>query len=92
MPTIVVDHHLKDFDAWMEIFMNDPPPPVGKWRVIRGIDDPNRVQVIGEADASEVDEIKAFMASERMQEVFARVNEGSTRPVEFTWFDEVKPG
>ncbi len=92
MPTIVVDHHLKDFDAWLEIFMQHPPPKVGKWRLLRGVDDPNRVQVIGEAEASEVDEINAFMASDHMKEVFARVTEGSTRPLEFTWFDELKPG
>lgn len=91
MPTIVVDHHLKEFDAWLEIFVQNPPPQVGKWRLMRGVDDPDRVQVIGEANASEVDEINAFMDSDHMKDVFARVAESSTRPLEFTWFDEVKP-
>lgn len=92
MPTIVVDHHLKDFDSWFEIFRADPPPDVGRWRVARGIDDPNRVHVVGDMDTTEVEAVKEFLSSEHMQTVFARVNEGSTRPIEFIWLDDVSPG
>lgn len=92
MPIIVVDHHLKDFDKWFEIFSANPPPDTGRWRLIRGIDDPNRVQVSGEVSASEVEGVKDFMASERMQKVFRQVNEMSTSPLEFVWFDDVTPG
>lgn len=92
MPIIAVDHHLKDFDAWFEIFSSNPPPDIGKWRLIRGVDDPNRVRVVGEVAASEVEDVKEFMNSEKMQNVFNQVNEMSTIPLEFVWFDEVAPG
>ena len=91
MPIIAVDHQLKDFDAWFEIFRSNPPPDVGKWRIIRGMDDPNRVRVVGEITASEVEDVKDFMDSEKMQKVFSQVNEMSTSPLEFVWFDEVAP-
>ena len=92
MPTLVVDHHLKDFDSWIDIFTANPPPAFGKWRVARGIDDPNRVHVIGVIDESEVDAVKAHLDSEQMRRVFAAVSEGSTQPLEFTWFEDVAPG
>lgn len=91
MPTLVVDHHLKDFDSWFDTFKANPPPAFGQWRVVRGIDDRNRVQVIGEIDASEVDAVKAHLDSEQMRNVFAAVTEGSTQPLEFTWFEDVTP-
>ena len=92
MAVLVVDHHLKDFDTWFEVFSANPPPNIGRWRVARGIDDPNRVHVVGEMDASEVEDVKSFMASEAMQKVFAQVNEASTSPLEFTWLEDVTPG
>lgn len=92
MAVLVIDHHLEDFDAWFEVFSANPPPNIGRWRVARGIDDPNRVHVVGEMDASEVEDVKSFMASEAMQKVFARVNEASTSPLEFTWLEDVTPG
>jgi hypothetical protein len=92
MPIIVVDHHLKDFETWLEIFSANPPPDLGSWRLIRGIDDPNRVRVIGEMSDSEVDGVKDYFASERMQKVFKQVNEISTSPLEFVWFNDVTPG
>ena len=52
MPVLVVDSHVNNFDDWLEVFKANPPPELGSWRVLRGIDDPNRVQVIGELDAS----------------------------------------
>ena len=92
MAVLVVDHHLKDFDTWFEVFSANPPPNIGRWRVARGIDDPNRVHVVGEVAASEVEDVKSYMASEAMQNVFARVNEASTSPLEFTWLEDVTPG
>ncbi len=92
MPILVADHHVNNFDAWLEIFSANPPPELGSWRVLRGIDDPNRVRVVGELDASEVDGVKEFIASEKMQAVFKQVNEMSTQPMEIIWLDEVKLG
>ncbi len=92
MPVLVVDSHVNNFDDWLEVFKANPPPELGSWRVVRGIDDPNRVQVIGELDASEVDGVREFLASEKMQAVFEQVNETSTQPIEFIWLDEVKLG
>jgi hypothetical protein len=57
----------------------------------RGIDDPNRVQIVAELEPSEVKDFKAFLESERMQEVFRRVNAMSTAPVEFIWLEQVAP-
>ncbi len=91
MPILVCEHHLKDFDEWFKIFSANPPPKTGRWRVARGTDDPNRVHVVAELDASEVDEIKSFIASDEMQAVFSKVNEMSTAPLQFIWLDEVTP-
>ena len=54
-------------------------------------DDPNRVRVIGEMSVSEVEGVKDYFASERMQKVFKQVNEISASPIEFVWFDDVTP-
>ena len=91
MALVVVDHHLKDFDSWLEIFSANPPPDMGRWWVARGMDDRNRVYVIGEVQESEVDPVKSFLASDRMQKVFAEVNEVSTSPIEFVWLEDVTP-
>jgi hypothetical protein len=92
MPTIVVDHHLKDFESWFDVFKSNPPPDFGKWHVARGIDDPNRVHVVGVLDDSEVGALKEHFASENMKRVFAQVNENSTKPIEFIWLEDVTPG
>ena len=92
MPVLVADHQLKDFDAWFEMFAANPPPKIGRWRVLRGMDDPNRVRVVAEVEASEVDDVKRFIASPEMQSAFAKVNEMSTAPMEFIWLDDVTPG
>jgi hypothetical protein len=89
MPVVVVIHHLKDFDGWFKQFKANPPPPIGRWRVMRGTDDRSRVHVIGEVSAAEVKGVKDFMASKHMQDVFAHVNATSTAPVEVVWLDEV---
>ena len=54
MPVVVVVHRLKNFDEWIKIFKADPPPKVGRWRLLRGSDDRNRVHVVGDVAASEV--------------------------------------
>jgi hypothetical protein len=56
--------------------------------MLRGADDPNRVYVIGEVDASDVDAVNDFFASEKMQPVLAQANEMSTAPIEIVWLDE----
>ena len=56
------------------------------------MDDPNRVRVVAEVEASEVDDVKRFIASPEMQSAFAKVNEMSTAPMEFIWLDDVTPG
>lgn len=91
MATLVVDHHLKDFDSWFDTFKANPPPELGQWSVARGIDDPNRVHVIGVIEESDVDAVKEHLNSEQMQRVFVKVNEGSTAPIEFIWFEDVTP-
>ncbi len=88
MPVLIADHHLKDFDAWFALFKANPPPQIGSWRMVRGVDDPNRVYVIGEVDASEVDAIKDFLTSEKMRLLFVQINETSTAPIEFVWLDD----
>ncbi len=90
IPVLVADHHrLRRVDGDLH---RQPPPPVGHWRLLRGMDDPNRVLVIGEVDRTQVDQVKEFVSSERMQAVFAQVNAMSTKPREIVWLDEVKPG
>lgn len=91
MPVTVAIHHLKDFDAWLKIFKENPPPSVGHWRMLRGTDDRNCVHLVGELAASEVKTVKDFLASERMQDVFRRVNAMSTAPIEFVWLEEQTP-
>ncbi len=91
MPVALAIHRLKDFDTWIKIFKENPPPPVGRWRMLRGIDDRNRVHVVGELAASEVQTVRDFLASERMQDVFKRVNAMSTAPIEFIFLDEPTP-
>jgi hypothetical protein len=40
---------------------------------------------------SEVKDVKNFIESERMKDVFRRVNAMSTAPLEFIWLEEVTP-
>jgi hypothetical protein len=88
MPAVVVIHRLKNFDAWFTQFKANPPPKVGRWRVMRGADDRNRAHVVGELAAAEVPAVKEFLASPHMQGVFQAVNAMSTAPVEVVWLDE----
>jgi len=91
MATLVIIHHLKDVDEWIKLFKANPPPQVGRWRLLRGTDDRNRVHVVGEVAASEVSAVKEFVASDRMKDVFQRVNAMSTAPLEFVWLEELTP-
>ena len=91
MATLVIIHHLKDVGEWTKLFKANPPPPVGRWRLLRGTDDRNRVHVVGDVAASEVSAVKEFVGSERMQDVFRRVNAMSTVPLEFVWLEEPIP-
>lgn len=43
MPVVVAVHRLKNFDEWLKIFKANPPPKVGRWRLLRGSEDRNRV-------------------------------------------------
>lgn len=92
MPMLIADHHLNNFDDWFEIFSSNPPPPIGKWRMLRGSDDPNRVYVIGEFADSEVDAVKQWMATEDMRNAFEQVNQMATAPLEFVWVKDATPG
>lgn len=92
MPLVIVDHHLKDFEAWFKLFLENPAPKVGQWHLLRGSEDPNRVVVIGEFTEAEKADVQAFAESDRMQAVFAEVDAMSTQPLEWIWLDEVKPG
>jgi quinol monooxygenase YgiN len=90
MPIFIADHRLKNFDDWIALFRANPPPPVGQWRLTRSADDPNRVVVIGEVAASDVETVKTFLGSDRMQAVFRQVDAMSTAPIEFLQLEDVK--
>ncbi len=91
MPVIVAVHRLKNFDEWFKLFKSNPPPKVGRWRVLRGSEDCNRVHVVAELASSEVQDAKDFLRSKHMQDVFKQVNDMSTAPIEFIWLEEVSP-
>ena len=91
MPAVVVVHRLKNFDEWYKAFKANPPPKIGRWRVMRGTEDRNRVHVVGEMAASEVKTVKEFIELPHMKEVFKQVNAMSTAPQEFIWLEELTP-
>jgi len=92
MPIVVIIHRLKNFEEWIKLFKANPPPPnVGRWRLLRGSDDRNRVHVVGDVAASEVKAVKDFLGSQHMQDVFKRVNAMSSAPLEFIWLEELAP-
>ena len=91
MPVVVVVHRLKNFDEWLKVFKADPPPKIGRWRLLRGSDDRDRVHVVGEMAASEVKAVKDWIKSQHMQDVFKRVDAMSTAPLEFIWLEELAP-
>ncbi|MBT4938564.1 MAG: hypothetical protein HN731_17190 [Rhodospirillaceae bacterium] len=89
MPILFTDHHLTDFGEWIQIFKSNPPPTVGNWHINRGVDDPNRVQLVAELDAVDVPEVEAFLNSDKMKTIFEQVNKISTQPIEFVWLENV---
>ena len=91
MPVLLVVHRLKDFDEWIKLFKTNPPPQIGRWRLLRGTDDRNRVHVVAELQPSEVQGVKDFLKSQRMRDVFRRVNAMSATPLEFVWLEELAP-
>jgi hypothetical protein len=91
MPVLLGIHRLKNFDEWIKVFKSNPPPQIGRWRLLRGTDDRNRVHVVAELQESEVKGVKDFIQSERMQNVFRQVNAMSTTPLEWVWLEELKP-
>ncbi len=91
MPVVVFDHRLKDFDQWITLFSANPPPPIGRWRLARGIDDPNRVHVVGEMEPSEVAGVKEFFASDKMRAVLGEADGMSTTPIETIWLEDITP-
>ena len=88
MPVVVAVHRLKNFDEWFKFFKSNPPPKVGRWRVLRGSEDRNKVHVVAEVASSEVKKVKDFIQSKHMQDVFRQVNEISTAPMELVWLEE----
>jgi hypothetical protein len=91
MPALVIIHRLKNFDEWIKVFASNPPPQAGRWRLMRGTDDRNRVHVVGEMAAGEVKAVKDFLESDHMRDVFKTVNAMSTAPMEFVWLEEQRP-
>ena len=89
MPVVVAVHRPKNFDEWFKLFKSNPPPKVGRWRVLRGSEDRNRVYVVAELASSEVKDVKDFIQSKHMQDVFKQVNDMSTAPMEFIWLEEL---
>src|SRR5260370_31682378 len=89
MSGVVVVHRLKNFDEWLKVFKADPPPKIGRWRLLRGSDDRNRIHVVGEVAESEVTAVKDWVKSPHMQDVFKRVNAMSPVPLEVTCLDEL---
>ena len=91
MPVLLSVHRLKNFDEWIKLFKANPPPQIGRWRLLRGIEDRNRVHIVAELQPSEVQGVKDFLESQHMQDVFQRVNAMSTAPIEFVWLEELVP-
>jgi hypothetical protein len=88
MPVLVAIHRLKNFDDWLKLFKSNPPPKLGRWRVLRGSEDRSRVHVVAEMASSEVQDVKDFIQSKHIQDVFKQVNDMSTAPIEFIWLEE----
>ena len=84
MPVVVAVHRPKNFDEWFKLFKSNPLPKVGRWRVLRGSEDRNRVYVVAELASSEVKDVKDFIQSKHMQDV-----DMSTAPMEFIWLEEL---
>jgi hypothetical protein len=85
MSVLLAVHRVKNFDDWFKLFKSNPITKVGRWRVLRGSEDRNRVYVVAELAASEVKDVKDFIQSKHMQDVFKQVSDMS----EFIWLEEL---
>jgi hypothetical protein len=47
--------------------------------------------VVGEMDASEVEDVKKFFESEKMRTVLGQADEMSTTPIERIWLEDITP-
>jgi hypothetical protein len=64
MPTLHIEHQIRDFDTWKAAFDSDPAgrqqSGVRRYRVLQSIDDPNYVVIDLDFDSSS--EAEAFLA------------------------------
>jgi hypothetical protein len=78
----------KNFDEWFKSFYAIPHQKL----VVGGFSaaaNRNRVYVVAELASSEVKDVKDFIQSKHMQDVFKQVNDMSTAPMEFIWLEEL---
>jgi hypothetical protein len=74
MHVLRVEHVVTDFDAWKEVFDEDPigreQNGVRRYRILRPTDDPNHVMIDLEFDSSS--DAEAFQA--KLRDVWGRVD------------------
>ena len=67
MPTLHIEHQIRDFDSWKAAFDRDPAgrqrSGVRRYRVLRPVDDPNYVLI--DLDFDSAREAEAFLAAMR---------------------------
>ena len=67
MPTLHIEHKIRDFDSWKAAFDRDPAgrqqSGVRRYRVLRPVDDPNYIMIDLDFDSSS--EAEAFLATMR---------------------------
>lgn len=67
MPTVHIEHQIREFDTWKAAFDSDPAgrqqSGVRRYRVLRPIDDPNYIIIDLDFDGSS--EAQAFLAAMR---------------------------
>jgi len=75
MPTLQIEHAVRDYDAWKMVFDSDPvgreQGGVRRYRVLRPTDDPNYIIVDLEFDTS--GEAEAFRAA--LRDLWGRVED-----------------
>ena len=75
MPTLQIEHAVRDYDAWKMVFDSDPvgreQGGVRRYRVLRPTDDPNYIIVDLEFDTS--GEAEAFRAA--LRDLWGRVQD-----------------
>ena len=67
MPTLHIEHPIRDYDTWKAAFERDPAGRqkggVRRYRVLRPIDDPNYVMI--DLDFDNMSQAEAFLAALR---------------------------